>query len=1290
MIASQSPSRTRRRAKLALTAGLAIFLVSAASSTLPFPAAYFPVEGLVLDEHGNPLAEATIRVSQLSPQYERFEALLTGEDLPAPMAVATTDDAGRYELSVPTGVFHLEVSAPGRLRLARHLFPVAGPVVVPPALLGRSTEARIEIFDSEGVPIPGTPVVLVPSSGDNNAALWESFLQAGWSAPERFGRTGSDGIFRDDRLTGELLDVHAWPGIRDHPFSVRTVEGVRLLLEPTPFRVVDLRIVDSGGSPAAGVIVGVGNIPWPAAVSDFRGEAQVTVGATSRLPLLLLTSDGRLQRAEIPPLGELGPEALELRLGEPLKVRGRVVAEEGPLPGALVWTNAGPGFHAVTGPDGRFELPATPAGWVRSAAPGYRVEDDSWTQESSPGFVELQMIRKRAHGATGRVVDLSEAPLAQAMVSVRPASSAPWKRPSDTGTPWQVVTDGSGKFLFPRLPGETIDVWTSAPGHSPMVVRGIDVGELEIQHRKSSDDFMGSGSGMVFDLGMFLLERSHVLRGHVAGPDGRPVADASLWILEHRARRSVPSPEDLDAKKPATRTDSAGYFEASGLTAGSRIDLVARRSGYSSAVARAIDIPRESPLELTLSEAADIVGHVKDPDGLPVEDARVELWPEDPGTGVVGARALDEGDARHSTSGPDGQFRLEDVRPGAYRLQASADDWAPADPVALVLTAEDEPDEQVLTLRPGAILSGWTRTSEGEPVADVEVTLATARTESDDEGRYRLTGLPLGPDLLEAWHPIFGRTSGEVEIRAGEEPFDIEFEAVVEVEGRVVDPRGEAIEGADVRLSAEGWRDLRILEAKSDPRGRFEFPQVARGPYSVHLTKAGFVAAEPAEGVEVGAGGVENLLLEMWPEAEVRGHLLNLEPAELAGASIQARRGELHRTGRVAFDGRYVVEGLSPGDWLLVANTSRGERQANKLVQVAPGADLVGKDIRFEAGLQVKGTVTARGQPLEGAILSLRGLDLTAERQIWTDHDGRFGLRDLEPGRYLLAISDARRGLSFHREFSLTSDRQMQIEIATSAVDGLVASDGEPVSDALVQLRSLLGFGTASMTTVATGQDGSFRIERLTAGTYGVTVSKSGFGAEEDLVEVPAEGTLSDLVYELQRDAGLELRVVGSKGAVPKWAGITLLTTDGRVRSVQQKSLTPSGWATFDSLPPGEFEILVWAPKLAATRVVLRTPREPREVVLREAGNVRLRVESLWSPSSLGWAELVGADGRRFEGVDTSSGAPITQWRVEAGRSLIEGVPEGSWQLTVTSRDGNTWSRTFSVAAGSEETVRFD
>jgi protocatechuate 3,4-dioxygenase beta subunit len=248
-----------------------------------------------------------------------------------------------------------------------------------------------------------------------------------------------------------------------------------------------------------------------------------------------------------------------------------------------------------------------------------------------------------------------------------------------------------------------------------------------------------------------------------------------------------------------------------------------------------------------------IEGVVLDPSGAPVRGVHVSA----------------EGRSRSSMD--DGTFELDLPDSGASdRVQevlAFAPGWLPAHATVregeVVITLSERippirgrvvdadgtpvPSAIVELLDPptAAEISRFVGLAPPDEEKAARAAVAGFRTETDDRGRFEIAGvLPRGFTVrahdsrtLSSGDVQGVRTGSEIELRIAERPR-------LELSGRVVDPRGQPIEGASVRLVREldGRGEFESEEQWTDEEGRFAWRTVDGGHLSIAVQVQSYAA----------------------------------------------------------------------------------------------------------------------------------------------------------------------------------------------------------------------------------------------------------------------------------------------------------------------------------------------------------------------------------------------------------------------------------------------------------------
>jgi hypothetical protein len=238
----------------------------------------------------------------------------------------------------------------------------------------------------------------------------------------------------------------------------------------------------------------------------------------------------------------------------------------------------------------------------------------------------------------------------------------------------------------------------------------------------------------------------------------------------------------------------------------------------------------------------------------------------------------------------------------------------------------------------------------------------------------------------------------------------------------------------------------------------------------------------------------------------------------------------------------------------------------------------------------------------------------------------------------------------------------------------------------VVYLQQLVGDEAdqpASVVNVITDDAGQFRMARVLAGRHRLLVREAGYAPAEQVVEVQAGASLDGVEIRLAPAGGLEAVVRLASGRVPAAAAIAAFDAAGRQVAAEGQSPDAAGRVRFALVPPGTREVLVTATGGVSVRVPVEVPGPPVEVVLPDAGRMRVRVPALIEANSVATLVLLAPDGRPFEALN-AFGQLQREWLLPGGSGVVEGLPPGPWHARATAPDGQIREGEAVVVAGGE------
>ena len=523
------------------------------------------------------------------------------------------------------------------------------------------------------------------------------------------------------------------------------------------------------------------------------------------------------------------------------------------------------------------------------------------------------------------------------------------------------------------------------------------------------------------------------VRGTVVDDLGRPVEEFTLRLVERR-RREAGSGNDAERKR--TCEDAEGRFEVEDLAPGTWT-VTADAEGHAPSEPAEITLPGHAgPIALTVPRASSIGGIVFDPTGAPAAGARVQ----------VQVQRDRRGGGRSATAVADerGHFALEQLDPGAARVSATHEDWAPAPAEPVNLAPGQHVAGLLLSLSRGGRLTGEVFDADGAPDAGRQIMVqAVGRSgrsggsaRADDAGWFELDRLAPGSYQVVAFPELdqieegdqtailqsMRMTTAEIveaettHVLLGAPPAD-----PVRLFGRV-SQGGEPLAGVMVMALAEGGAMLAKMKvAETGPDGEYEVTLDEPGDYMLMVGQR----MGDDQGCEfhetIPAGAEHRLDLEL-PGGRIAGRVLGPDGAPVEGVRVtyERERGGLSifslggmRTAETDPDGRYELVDLRPGVYAVRAgslSSSGGPRRYGVALRsgVSVGEGLTGGvDLELSPPGTIAGEVLdAAGRRAVGASIFLRGADGRLLNPFsTTETDGRGGFRfdGCAPGSYTVS-----------------------------------------------------------------------------------------------------------------------------------------------------------------------------------------------------------------------------------------------------------------------------------------------
>ena len=472
--------------------------------------------------------------------------------------------------------------------------------------------------------------------------------------------------------------------------------------------------------------------------------------------------------------------------------------------------------------------------------------------------------------------------------------------------------------------------------------------------------------------------------GTVTNASGEPLRRVSLQLIPVMPVRG--STPDAPAQNAATETDSQGNFIFNEISPG-RYFLTAQRAGYLQASyynARGQVLTVDSGQKATgilikMTPQSIIAGRVVDEEREPVPGATVNVsiyftsGPREPARQILST----------ATSDADGAFAIGRLAPGRY------------------------------------VVSVAVPPNTGPPL--------TSPSQRGPQEVYVDTYYPDATDLAAAT---------PVELAAGAQARGLEIRLhkvpVFKVSGRVVNTVTGEPGSAVLSLFRRG--NLPGLSARSTgvSAGDFSFDGVSPGTYVLETKSISEAEDRPPlvgwQVISVGSSDLDRVVVEMKPGVEVRGDIIveGAPPSSWPRVTLTPEEGLNYPVDFITVDGngRFTVTGLEPAPYrvnigpiaapmFLKGIRFNGRDMGNEPMDLAAAARTASLEIVIsDKSASINGVVNDSAGPVGAEIVVMaqsRSLQSASVRRL-TDDSGRFSLRGLPPGEYVLTAMDTGSG----------------------------------------------------------------------------------------------------------------------------------------------------------------------------------------------------------------------------------------------------------------------------------------
>jgi hypothetical protein len=560
--------------------------------------------------------------------------------------------------------------------------------------------------------------------------------------------------------------------------------------------------------------------------------------------------------------------------------------------------------------------------------------------------------------------------------------------------------------------------------------------------------------------------------------------------------------------------------------------------------------------------------------------------------------------------------------------------------------------------------------------------------------------------------------------------------------GRVLDPNGEPVEGAEVWNGAlvevaaarGGAARTGLVSTHSGPEGRFELEGLDPGTVRVTALADGFAPSETAERVLEAGFTPSGVVLRLRVGARIHGEVFRPDGSPAAGRELQLASAEhawfFHP--RADEGGRFDTPHLPPGRWRVdtypgpdelrelgldgAASLSGFEHLSTAVVEL-----LDGEEAFLTLGLDAPTSVRVHGRVLLGeegvpGILQWTPLGVGGAAGMVIGRaaaDGSYEVTLERPGAWDVAFAATGTIGPGRAELGAlvpaTPEYELDLSLPAGAIAGRVTRvDGEPQYGAELTLRVVEGERHRSPLSMPgdvrnSDVEGHYEFLLLPPGTYAIHVRGrvAGDGVDAPLagavrreVVVRAGQRTEDVDFVLMEGTTLTGRVLDAAGVPVRGSAVLLFHEDGTpVDAIASLHSEPDGAFETPPLAPGVYDLVARrAGEVSSPLLVVVPPAagEPVELVLHPGADLVVDWSADGLDPRMAYPFVVANDvgGRTWSGLRDQR-TPF-DWRVEPEDPHLPRVgplPPGTYRVTARLSDGRRGEASISVLSDGERRV---
>ena len=736
----------------------------------------------------------------------------------------------------------------------------------------------------------------------------------------------------------------------------------------------------------------------------------------------------------------------------------------------------------------------------------------------------------------------------------------------ETGNQYQVSSDGSWA-ISGLEEGVSYTLYFQNEPFIDISSRSITPRNGEHHHYGGRKDDVHASTGQGTDNGIVQIKRSASVKGRVTTSDGSSLLGIDIYV----PGTSYMAKSDVD-----------GTFTITGLPDG-EYRIVAEKYGY---------IPAYSePFTVLTNESEETIIELS---------CSLSLVP---GTGTIQGSITYEGSTSSTyrpatvyiqkeddasvnvTVGSDetGRYTAGDLIPGLYTITVNPDGaYTPSKVEGVsVDAAKTTIVDPIVLVANGGTFKGSVSSYDGKGVTGATVLLTSnAGTESyftgvASDGTFTISNIVPGNYTYTISMDGYSPYTGSAMISAA-----TVYEITAELQGGLGAVSGKIfLEGVDVysgiTVTLVNLNDSSITYTETTrDDGSFDITGIEEeGSYQVRVSCSGYMSNNSETvSVQIGRVAVIKDITLSSVHAKVRGTVLLEGAATHEGTLLLLRNDTNQYTSTTSTDGSFIITGVVPGTYTLLASKSGYNSKESIEFSVEPSSDKTIDSMALEIGVRsITGSVELElTDDYSGVLVTATNLEDSSNiTSAITNSAGTFSLAGLVPGEYLISISKpgyrtmTLETVNVIESQPITLDK-VRMEIERGEITGIAKLEGWTDYSG-IKVEQL-----ATEYVTETDESGSYSFSVPTGNYTGIRFTKEDFSASS------VSGNLIVLPTQTYNVNDMELKALKTsvKGRIDVLAtedesGVTVSLADTEFTMVTDET----GNFEFNHVPLGSYRL---------------------------------------------------------------------------------------------------------------------